>query len=67
MRRLPTPPGKLLMIGFVRRYGNDARVLKDFVDAGTWEKSTMERPPISDATVSLAAGLATSVTVAADP
>ena len=26
--------GKLLMIGFVRRFGNDARVVKDFVDSG---------------------------------
>ncbi|MBR6777352.1 MAG: Gfo/Idh/MocA family oxidoreductase, partial [Clostridia bacterium] len=25
---------KLLMIGFVRRFGNDAAVLKDFIDAG---------------------------------
>jgi len=25
---------KLLMIGFVRRYGNDCKVVKDFVDAG---------------------------------
>ena len=26
--------GKLLMIGFVRRHGNDARVVKDFADQG---------------------------------
>ena len=26
--------GKLLMIGFVRRHGNDARVVKDFADKG---------------------------------
>ncbi len=26
--------GKLLMIGFVRRYGNDAAVVKDFIDNG---------------------------------
>ena len=26
--------GKLLMIGFVRRYGNDAAVVKKFIDAG---------------------------------
>ncbi len=26
--------GKLLMIGFVRRYGNDANILKDFIDNG---------------------------------
>ncbi len=27
--------GKLLMIGFVRRFGNDADILKRFIDAGT--------------------------------
>lgn len=27
--------GKLLMIGFVRRYGNDADILKKFIDAGS--------------------------------
>lgn len=26
--------GKLLMIGFVRRFGNDARILKDYIDNG---------------------------------
>ncbi|MDF2986811.1 MAG: oxidoreductase [Eubacterium sp.] len=26
--------GKLLMIGFVRRFGNDCRILKDFIDGG---------------------------------
>lgn len=26
--------GKLLMVGFVRRYGNDCRILKEFVDQG---------------------------------
>jgi predicted dehydrogenase len=26
--------GKLLMIGFVRRFGNDAKILKDFIDHG---------------------------------
>ena len=26
--------GKLLMIGFVRRFGNDCKVAKDFIDAG---------------------------------
>ena len=26
--------GKLLMIGFVRRYGNDCKVMKDFVNSG---------------------------------
>jgi predicted dehydrogenase len=28
--------GKLLMIGFVRRHGNDARVIKEFVDKGAF-------------------------------
>lgn len=27
--------GKLLMIGFVRRFGNDCRVVKDFIDANS--------------------------------
>ena len=26
--------GKLLMVGFVRRYGNDAKILKDYIDHG---------------------------------
>ena len=26
--------GELLMVGFVRRYGNDARILKDYIDNG---------------------------------
>lgn len=26
--------GKLLMIGFVRRFGNDCRIMKDFIDQG---------------------------------
>ncbi len=26
--------GKLLMIGFVRRHGNDCRIVKDFIDSG---------------------------------
>ncbi len=26
--------GKLLMVGFVRRYGNDCRILKDYIDNG---------------------------------
>lgn len=28
--------GKLLQIGFVRRYGNDCKVVKDFIDAGNF-------------------------------
>lgn len=28
--------GKLLMIGFVRRYGNDCRIVKDFIDNGVF-------------------------------
>lgn len=35
MQRVAKENNKLLMIGFVRRYGNDAALLKDFVDAGT--------------------------------
>ncbi len=34
MQRVAKETGKLLMIGFVRRFGNDARVLKDFIDSG---------------------------------
>jgi predicted dehydrogenase len=34
MQRAAEKTGKLLMIGFVRRFGNDAAVLKDFIDAG---------------------------------
>ncbi|GHV10883.1 oxidoreductase [Clostridia bacterium] len=26
--------GKILMLGFVRRYGNDTKIVKDFIDAG---------------------------------
>lgn len=32
MEQAAAESGKLLMIGFVRRYGNDCRVLKDFID-----------------------------------
>lgn len=34
MLRTAKETGKLLMIGFVRRYGNDCGVVKDFVDSG---------------------------------
>jgi predicted dehydrogenase len=34
MEKAAKEAGKLLMIGFVRRFGNDARVLKDFIDNG---------------------------------
>lgn len=34
MEQAAADAGKLLMIGFVRRFGNDARVLKDFIDSG---------------------------------
>ncbi len=34
MKEAAEKNGKLLMIGFVRRYGNDCRVLKDFIDNG---------------------------------
>lgn len=35
MKEAADKSGKLLMIGFVRRFGNDADILKKFVDAGT--------------------------------
>lgn len=35
MERTAKESGKVLMIGFVRRYGNDTKVLKDFINAGT--------------------------------
>ena len=34
MEKAAKEAGKLLMIGFVRRYGNDCRILKDFIDNG---------------------------------
>lgn len=34
MKAAAEKAGKLLMIGFVRRHGNDARVVKDFIDNG---------------------------------
>jgi predicted dehydrogenase len=34
MKKVADESGKLLMIGFVRRHGNDAKILKDFIDAG---------------------------------
>ncbi|MDR1704688.1 MAG: Gfo/Idh/MocA family oxidoreductase [Clostridiales bacterium] len=34
MREAAERSGKLLMIGFVRRFGNDCRVLKDFINNG---------------------------------
>ncbi|HOJ10219.1 MAG TPA: Gfo/Idh/MocA family oxidoreductase, partial [Clostridiales bacterium] len=34
MEKAAKEAGKLLMIGFVRRYGNDCKVLKDFIDNG---------------------------------
>ena len=34
MKEAADESGKLLMIGFVRRHGNDAKILKDFIDAG---------------------------------
>ena len=35
MKQAADQAGKLLMIGFVRRYGNDCKVLRDFIEAGT--------------------------------
>jgi len=34
MEKTAKEAGKLLMIGFVRRFGNDTKVLKDFIDNG---------------------------------
>lgn len=34
MEKVAKESGKLLMIGFVRRYGNDCRIVKDFIDNG---------------------------------
>ncbi len=34
MEKAAKDAGKVLMIGFVRRFGNDAKVLKDFIDNG---------------------------------
>lgn len=34
MEKAAMDSGKLLMIGFVRRFGNDTAILKDFIDAG---------------------------------
>ncbi len=34
MEKAAADAGKVLMIGFVRRFGNDAKVLKDFMDNG---------------------------------
>ncbi len=33
MEKAAKESGKLLMIGFVRRFGNDAKILKDFIEA----------------------------------
>ena len=34
MKKAADESGKLLMIGFVRRFGNDCAILRDFIDAG---------------------------------
>lgn len=36
MQRAAQKNGKLLMVGFVRRYGNDCKILKDFIDVGSF-------------------------------
>ena len=36
MEKAAKENGKLLMIGFVRRFGNDCAVLKDFIDGGSF-------------------------------
>lgn len=35
MKKVADESGKLLMIGFVRRHGNDCQVLRDFISAGS--------------------------------
>ena len=35
MQKVAEENGKLLMIGFVRRHGNDCRIVKDFIDNDT--------------------------------
>ena len=34
MEKVSKETGKVLMIGFVRRFGNDSRILRDFIDSG---------------------------------
>ena len=34
MKKAAEENGKLLMVGFVRRFGNDCRILRDFIDSG---------------------------------
>ena len=34
MKEAAEKNGRLLMVGFVRRYGNDAKILKDYIDGG---------------------------------
>lgn len=34
MEKAAKEAGRLLMIGFVRRFGNDTKILKDFIDSG---------------------------------
>lgn len=34
MKKVADESGKLLMIGFVRRHGNDCKILKEFIDTG---------------------------------
>ena len=34
MKEAADKNGKLLMIGFVRRFGNDCAIMKDFIDNG---------------------------------
>ncbi len=36
MKEAADKNGRLLMLGFVRRYGNDCKVMKDFANAGTF-------------------------------
>lgn len=52
--------GKKLMVGFVRRFGNDTAVARDFIDAGSVGISTTQRFSIFAATDVPAAGSAIS-------
>ena len=60
MKKAAEENGKLLMVGFVRRFGNDCRILRDFIDSGYLETSTMPKPPTCAAAAARAAGSGTS-------
>ena len=43
MKEAAEKNGKLLMIGFVRRFGNDMQILNDFKEADFFEIASGER------------------------